>query len=726
MKKARVLFEYQPQEDDELTLGVGDIILEVEPADTGWCKGLLNGKRGMFPDNFVQIFEEEEKKAPLPPAATKKPSKKKVRRMKVLFPYKAENSDEISLEVGDVIEILKDIEEGWAEGFNRGKKGVFPTNFGEILEGSSESEESGDGGVEDKIEEPEPKATEEFATSSQKKVKGVGLGNIFAGQPIKLRQTSIGESDKKKNLSTPSPAKTPAKEKEKPKEVEYARPKKAVDYCRVMFDYAKENDDELGLTKGEILIISNKNPGDDGWWEGEKVDDSGKRIRGVFPDNFVQELTPDEVREHEKHFQLKNEPETSKVKTPNKETKKVTPLVPVPPSQGMKPALTNDLMTNDATDSAFSEPHTTEHTLAHVKRPGGPKNRRKPGAAERREKAAAATETIEQNGETTESEDEKPKSQPEPTPAPKKDSTKRGVAVLPGLGAPGGEGGPGETPSWLQNLKNRQSTKRPPPAAPGPKEPSPSEAGKPAWLANLKKRQSSEFPATAAPVPKEKIALQPKPAVDKAKPAAEKPAEKPSNGHAALVPPVKPVAAKPAPKPSPPSPTDKPLAAWQIERQQKARKSKTETNEDKAPEPPAAAASGDPAAIAPQPSWKNSLTKTKSPTAVKSPTETHPPIAVGRKPDKPPVGTPLATPVSGVRTKPAPPKGKPAPPAVKPASTSAVEELKSEIKHMKEEMDKVREEMKKEILRLNSELENEKNHRIALEDEVRKLRQQLS
>lgn len=33
---------------------------------------------------------------------------------------------------------------------------------------------------------------------------------------------------------------------------------------------------------------------------------------------------------------------------------------------------------------------TVEHHLTHVKRPGGPKNRRKPGATERREKVELA------------------------------------------------------------------------------------------------------------------------------------------------------------------------------------------------------------------------------------------------------------------------------------------------------------------------------------------------
>lgn len=133
-------------------------------------------------------------------------------------------------------------------------------------------------------------------------------------------------------------------------------------------------------------------------------------------------------------------------------------------------------------------------------------------------------------------------------PVKKRESAKRGVAVLPGLG-PGGDTGSSETPSWLQNLKSRQSVKKPPPAIPPSKESS----EPPSWLANLKKRQSTESVAPTQP----KVALQPKTSV-------------------APSPPVKPA----APKPSSPPPAEKPLAAWQIERQQKALKTKTvETNE---------------------------------------------------------------------------------------------------------------------------------------------------
>ena len=53
-RTARVAFCYKAEQDDELTLEVGDVIENIVDTDVGWCDGELNGKRGMFPNNFVE------------------------------------------------------------------------------------------------------------------------------------------------------------------------------------------------------------------------------------------------------------------------------------------------------------------------------------------------------------------------------------------------------------------------------------------------------------------------------------------------------------------------------------------------------------------------------------------------------------------------------------------------------------------------------------------------
>ena len=70
-RRARVTFSYKAVEDDELTLEVGDIITNIVDVDVGWCEGELNGKRGMFPNNFVEMIPASgEVVAPQPTTTT--------------------------------------------------------------------------------------------------------------------------------------------------------------------------------------------------------------------------------------------------------------------------------------------------------------------------------------------------------------------------------------------------------------------------------------------------------------------------------------------------------------------------------------------------------------------------------------------------------------------------------------------------------------------------------
>lgn len=55
--EAVVEFDYEAQQEDELTLTVGDIIKNIRRDDGGWWEGELGGRRGLFPDNFVRVSE---------------------------------------------------------------------------------------------------------------------------------------------------------------------------------------------------------------------------------------------------------------------------------------------------------------------------------------------------------------------------------------------------------------------------------------------------------------------------------------------------------------------------------------------------------------------------------------------------------------------------------------------------------------------------------------------
>ncbi|CAO2601035.1 CD2-associated protein [Lemmus lemmus] len=56
-RQCKVLFDYLPQNEDELVLTVGDTIDINEEVEEGWWSGTLNNKLGLFPSNFVKELE---------------------------------------------------------------------------------------------------------------------------------------------------------------------------------------------------------------------------------------------------------------------------------------------------------------------------------------------------------------------------------------------------------------------------------------------------------------------------------------------------------------------------------------------------------------------------------------------------------------------------------------------------------------------------------------------
>ncbi|XP_014371055.2 CD2-associated protein [Papilio machaon] len=117
-------YAYDASEPDELSIRPGDVVREVERLPGGWWRGELRGRRGMFPDNFVSVNNEH----------TTSRSVSAQGRCRAVFSYQPANPDELPLCVGDVLEVLGEVEEGWWQGRRQGRVGVFPSNFVVMLE----------------------------------------------------------------------------------------------------------------------------------------------------------------------------------------------------------------------------------------------------------------------------------------------------------------------------------------------------------------------------------------------------------------------------------------------------------------------------------------------------------------------------------------------------------------------------------------------------------------
>ena len=59
--EVEVEFDYEAELGDELSIKTGDIVKDVKRMEGGWWEGILNGRRGVFPDNFVKVRRFETK-----------------------------------------------------------------------------------------------------------------------------------------------------------------------------------------------------------------------------------------------------------------------------------------------------------------------------------------------------------------------------------------------------------------------------------------------------------------------------------------------------------------------------------------------------------------------------------------------------------------------------------------------------------------------------------------
>lgn len=231
MATYQVEFAYAGLEDDELTLEIGDILLGCLQKEDGWLEGELNGKRGMFPDNFVKKCQTNQnasknKSAP-PPIPSHKPKTGGSRRIfKAQFAYRSGNDDELTFEEGQKIMFVSEVEDGWARGeLEDGSIGLYPTNF--------------------VLAAPEPDV--------EKEVQLV----IKSDVPVKATKTVKKEAANDSAL-----------------------------YYKVAFDYHADNGDELTLAVGDVIKVIKKESADEGWWEGENCATGGV---GVFPKNFLDQ-----------------------------------------------------------------------------------------------------------------------------------------------------------------------------------------------------------------------------------------------------------------------------------------------------------------------------------------------------------------------------------------------------------------------------------------------------
>jgi hypothetical protein len=124
--KAIALYDYAPDQDNELAFSSGDKIIVTKQHDSdGWWEGYLEkkpSKVGVFPSNHVKLQDASNDGSGDNNLST------------ALYDYEATDEGELSFHAGDNITILERLEGGWWKGKlqSNGLIGLYPSNFTDV------------------------------------------------------------------------------------------------------------------------------------------------------------------------------------------------------------------------------------------------------------------------------------------------------------------------------------------------------------------------------------------------------------------------------------------------------------------------------------------------------------------------------------------------------------------------------------------------------------------
>ncbi|CAK9815717.1 ITSN1 [Anthophora quadrimaculata] len=131
----QVVAPYQATSSEQLDLQKGQFIMIRKKTDSGWWEGELQARGrkrqiGWFPASYVRPFTSSSNRStPVSHGYQDSPTDPNVERVMALYPYQAQNEDELSFEKGDVITVLAKEESAWWKGELNGVSGVFPSNY---------------------------------------------------------------------------------------------------------------------------------------------------------------------------------------------------------------------------------------------------------------------------------------------------------------------------------------------------------------------------------------------------------------------------------------------------------------------------------------------------------------------------------------------------------------------------------------------------------------------
>ncbi|XP_066983446.1 E3 ubiquitin-protein ligase SH3RF3 isoform X6 [Macrobrachium rosenbergii] len=271
---AKALYNYDRKEARDLSFKKGEIINLRKKIDANWFQGELNGQIGFFPASYVQII------TPLP---------SHIPQCKALYDFKMTNDEErdcLTFNKGEIITVLRRVDENWAEGKLNSRIGIFPLSFVDL---NSAAKALMKLSLKHSLEIVSP--TEEGTN----RTNSLGPSGLGAGGPGPgttdaevSQEASPNEDQTTKTESIGSPRLRSSTVSSNQVSVSSSTPQvTATTFYVALYSYQGRKADELELRKGYIYTVTEKCQ--DGWFKGRCITTDRA---GVFPGNYVQVAKP--------------------------------------------------------------------------------------------------------------------------------------------------------------------------------------------------------------------------------------------------------------------------------------------------------------------------------------------------------------------------------------------------------------------------------------------------
>ncbi|KAG7464806.1 hypothetical protein MATL_G00169530 [Megalops atlanticus] len=299
---ARALYNYKGNVPGELNMKSGDIIILRRKVDENWYHGEANGSSGLVPASMVQVVNQLPQPLPL---------------CRALYDFDIRGKDEedskdcLTFLKGDIITVIRRVDENWVEGKLGEKVGIFPIQFTEpnsaaakLLEkrkggGTAESRlRTGTGssaepaqnrlvqGPPDDRQPPDISPPTFLGSSNPALVAQVGdiHTEVNSGIPPQVSAAVPGERKTSGEplptiamaLINPQPLSASAESKQT------SAQQLSISVCAVLYSYTPRRAEELELRKGEMVGVYGKFK--EGWLRGLSLR-TGKV--GILPGNYV-------------------------------------------------------------------------------------------------------------------------------------------------------------------------------------------------------------------------------------------------------------------------------------------------------------------------------------------------------------------------------------------------------------------------------------------------------